>query len=83
MLENLMEFVRFTMLKTFHKNWLQQAENAAIGEKVITEGMPELIRVCGEEGIVLLRNEGVLPLKKEETLAVFGRCQTDWFYVGY
>ena len=32
---------------------------------------------------MLLKNDGTLPLKKDEETAVFGRCQLDWFYVGY
>ena len=32
---------------------------------------------------MLLKNDGVLPLKPREEVAVFGRCQLDWFYVGY
>lgn len=34
------------------------------------------------EGIVLLENNGALPLKKEETLAVFGRVQEHYYKSG-
>ncbi len=64
-------------------NGLMQEENTVGGERYITEGMPEMMRACGEEAIVLLENDGTLPLKKEESVAVFGRVQKDWFYVGY
>ena len=65
-------------------NGLMQEENVAVGEKHITPGMPILAMECAAEGIVLLRNEeGLLPLKNESRVAVFGRCQLDWFYVGY
>lgn len=64
-------------------NGLMQEENSASGEKYITPEMPEYLRSCGEEGIVLLKNDGVLPLREKEEVAVFGRCQFDWFYVGY
>lgn len=38
--------------------------------------------VC--DGVVMLRNEGdVLPLAPHSRVAVFGRCQIDWFSVGY
>ena len=64
-------------------NGLMQEENIAQGEKRITKGMPSLLRQCGGEGIVLLKNENkVLPLDGRK-VAVFGRCQLDWFYVGY
>jgi beta-glucosidase len=77
------EDLRWKLFALTHKNMLEQMENKPEGEPVITEGMPEKIRACGEEGIVLLKNDGTLPLKKDETVAVFGRCQNDWFYVGY
>lgn len=62
---------------------LIQEENTPEGERYYTEGFPELIRKAGAEACVLLKNDGMLPLKKDEETAVFGRCQLDWFYVGY
>ena len=68
----------------FTGNGLMQEENTAEGEHYCTPGMPELLREAGAEGIVLLKNEGgVLPLKPQESVSVFGRCQNDWFHVGY
>ena len=65
-------------------NGLAQDENVVQGEKRITPGMPELLRECAGEGIVLLKNEqDTLPLRKADRVSVFGRCQNDWFYVGY
>lgn len=65
-------------------NGLMQEENVAVGEKHITPGMPEAVQKIAEEGVVLLRNENkILPLQKDTNVAVFGRCQIDWFYVGY
>lgn len=78
-----LEELKKKVVAKIKRNQLAQAENKAEGERIITEGMPQMLRTCGEEGIVLLENNGVLPLKKEDTLAVFGRCQRDWFYVGY
>ena len=43
----------------------------------------EIVRTMAAEGCVLLKNDGALPLDKSEEAAVFGRCQYDWFYVGY
>ncbi len=62
---------------------LMQEENAAEGERWYAPGFPELIRRAGAEACVLLKNDGALPLRQDEELAVFGRCQLDWFYVGY
>ncbi|GAA1822211.1 glycoside hydrolase family 3 protein [Agromyces salentinus] len=39
-------------------------------------------RQAAADGVVLLRNDGVLPFG-ERTVAVFGRVQLDWFAVGY
>ena len=64
-------------------NGLMQEETWADGERYVTPGIGELIRQAGAEGCVLLKNDGVLPLNREKEVAVFGRCQLDWFYVGY
>ncbi len=64
-------------------NGLAQESTAAEGERRIMPGMPDLIRRAGAEGCVLLKNNGVLPLDRGKEVAVFGRCQLDWFYVGY
>ncbi len=43
----------------------------------------EVIRAAAAEGIVLLENEGnVLPLKKNEKIAVFGRSQMNYYKSG-
>ena len=62
---------------------LAQDENTAVGERYITPGMPEKVRAVAEEGIVLLKNDGVLPVVNGQKVSVFGRVQHDWFYVGY
>ncbi len=64
-------------------NGLMQEETTADGERYMTPGIAELIRQAGAESCVLLKNDGTLPLSKEKEIAVFGRCQLDWFYVGY
>ena len=62
---------------------LMQEETEAGGERYVTPGAGELIRRAGAESCVLLKNDGALPLRKGERVAVFGRCQLDWFYAGY
>ncbi len=44
----------------------------------LPEGFSELLRNVDEESCVLLQNNGVLPLKRNTEVAVFGRCQLDW-----
>ncbi len=64
-------------------NGLMQEETTASGERYVTPGISELIRQAGAESCVLLKNDGALPISREREVAVFGRCQLDWFYVGY
>ena len=64
-------------------NGLMQAELSADGSDMSTAELSALARRCAAEGCVLLKNDGVLPLDKNKKVAVFGRCQLDWFYVGY
>lgn len=52
-------------------------------DKTVTPGMPELTRAVAAEGAVLLKNNGVLPFKKEDNIALFGRVQIETFFVGY
>ena len=55
----------------------------ALGPVTITEGMPELLRRAAADTAVLLKNNDVLPYKKDTVLSVFGRGQYEWFYTGY
>ncbi len=85
-----MNFLEKAKRKTFNTiglliNRLSQNESGDTTdlEKTVTEGMPELLRKAAAEGTVLLRNDGVLPLKKDTVISVFGRVQNDYMYVGY
>lgn len=47
------------------------------------EGLADLCRVAAAQGAVLLKNEeNVLPFKEGEKVAVFGRCQLDYYKSG-
>lgn len=50
---------------------------------VTSKPMRETARAMASEGIVLLKNDGVLPLGQEDKVAVFGRTQYNYFCVGY
>ena len=52
----------------------QQSRQMMSGELVVPELKQAALQMAAD-GIVLLKNDsGVLPLKKEDTVAVFGRC---------
>lgn len=51
--------------------------------KIITPGMPEILREIAGEGAVLLKNNNVLPFAEGTCVSLFGRIQKDYFYVGY
>ena len=61
---------------------LSQGEEHHNPVKVITPGMPELLRQVAGEGAVLLQNR-VLPLAEGTKVSVFGRVQVNHFYTGY
>ncbi len=85
-MKNLKRLAEQQLQKVINKvtgSGLSQDESLALGPRSVTEGMPELARQAAVESCVLLKNDGALPLDKDDSVAVFGRCQQDWFYVGY
>lgn len=47
------------------------------------EGFADAVREAAAEGIVLLKNEkNIFPLKKEDNVSLFGRCQIDYYKSG-
>ncbi len=61
----------------------QGASKGELGSPDTTEEMKSIARTAAEEGIVMLKNNGVLPIAKDENVCVFSRLQKDWFFVGY
>ena len=59
---------------------LQKKDEAAVGSGNISAYYSGLNRQAAAEGIVMLKNDGVLPIKG--VMSVFGRVQNDYFYVG-
>lgn len=58
----------------------------AATDDALPEVDPALAARCRElaaRGIVLLRNDGTLPLRPGAEVALFGRTQKDWIAVGY
>lgn len=57
-----------------------------MGNSGIGVPLPELAAYCREaaaEGVVLLKNEGhMLPIKKDETVSIFGRSQIEYYRSG-
>ena len=53
---------------------LAQATGGQVeGNKDVTDEMKNLARAVAEEGVVMLKNDGVLPLKNGEKIGVFGK----------
>lgn len=65
-------------------NGVMQEENTADGTARAFEPIPDIALKAAEESVVLLKNiNNTLPVKDDEVISVFGRCQIDYFYVGY
>ena len=63
---------------------LAQSTGGKVDEtKTSTPELSQVARQVAGEGIVLLKNDGVLPFKSDDVVSVFGRVQNDYFYVGY
>lgn len=72
-----------TLSERISSGGVSQLEVKAEGERDIFGNMPALARKAVAEGIVLLKNNNALPYKLDTKISVFGRCQLDYFYVGY
>ena len=66
----------------FQDELAQTLHKAVLGEPEQDPVMSAACRKAACDGLVLLKNEGVLPLDKQSSTAYFGRVQNDYFYVG-
>ena len=76
------KIVRFFISK-FSGNGLEQELNRAQSGKMCVPEIAPLCRTAAAQSAVLLKNDGVLPLKPGERVSVFGRTAFDYFTVGY
>ncbi len=61
----------------------QEQTERAKAKITVTQDMKTVLRQVAGEGSVLLKNDGVLPLKEGTAVSLFGRVQYNWFYTGY
>lgn len=61
----------------------QETGKSALDLPHADPAMEAMCREAATTGMVLLKNDGVLPLSKDVPTAFFGRTQRDYFYVGY
>ncbi|MGV8846733.1 glycoside hydrolase family 3 protein [Tessaracoccus sp.] len=65
-------------------NGLTQQSSKVVGEAgTVEHALVALCRRAATEAVVLLENDGTLPLASGTKVALFGRVQQDWFTVGY
>lgn len=77
-------FVRYVAFKRNADGLQQEMNQAEIGQPIKVPEIVEVARKAAADGIVLLKNNHqTLPLTKDDKVAVFGRCQNDYFTVGY
>lgn len=55
----------------------QGLSKGELGSPDTPEEMKSIARIAAEEGIVMLKNNGVLPIEKDENVCIFGRIQRD------
>ena len=76
-LENLIE-------QTYSNGLEQECNKVESTGRLVLPEISTYARQMAAEGIVLLKNENeTLPIKKGDTVAVFGRCAIDYFAMGY
>ena len=76
--------VRWAISKFAATGLEQETTHTPGGDRLAVPELMGAARQMAAEGIVLLKNEhNTLPIRGEDTVAVFGRCAIDYFTVGY
>ena len=61
---------------------LAQDQHGGVAKGNVNNELVPILRQCAADGCVLLKNNNALPFAKEDNIAVFGRVQYDYFFVG-
>lgn len=82
-IKNKIERMTANVVNFFANGLAQSTTDRSDAEKVVTPGMPELLRKAAANGAVLLENDGILPLAENTRVALFGVTGYESHYVGY
>jgi len=77
------KFVRFVIAKATKTGLEQELDGAAQSGRLAYDAIVPIARRAAAEGIVLLKNENVLPIQSTDKVSVFGRCAVNYQPVGY
>jgi len=75
--------IRYILAKLDKNDLEQELIEGALGGQLVSEAIVPLARRAAAEGIVLLKNNNVLPIQSTDNAAVFGRTAINYFAVGY
>jgi len=77
------KIVRFFITRKFKSGLEQELNEDKSGGQLVSDAIIPLARRAAAEGIVLLKNNGVLPIREKDKVSVFGRTAINYFAVGY
>ena len=77
------KIVRFIIARMSKSDLEQELNEDKQGGQLVSDSIIPLARRAAAEGIVLLKNNGVLPIRGQDRVSVFGRTAINYFAVGY
>ena len=80
---NKIDKVKMNIYRAIRNRLVQDSIEEIVDGLTSSDDTIALCRKLAAEGCVLLKNEKVLPINMEEPVSFFGRCQFNYFYVGY